>query len=95
MKKTLSVLALLGIVACSIPSAEAFSWSNLNPFTWGKCNKCETYQEPTGYAAPCNPCEKKKVKKCPCNVQQQVKPCDPCETKKPCDPCDKLQNMNK
>ena len=95
MKKTLSVLALLGIVTCSAPSAEAFCWSMLNPANWGHC-KCEKKCDPceTGYAAPC---EKKKLKKCdPCKVQQQVEPCDPCEkVKKECDPCDKLQNMNK
>lgn len=97
MKKTLSVLALLGIVAFSVPSAEAFSWSSLNPANWGHCNKCEKKCDPcaTGYASPCDPCAKKK-KNCPCNVQQQAKPCEPCQkVRENCDPCDKLQQMNK
>lgn len=94
MKKTLSTLALLGIVAMAVPTAEAaFSWSNLNPFTWGRCNKCQTYEQPTGYAAPCDPCVKKK-KGCPCKIQQT--PCEPCQkVRENCDPCDRLQQMNK
>ncbi len=98
MKKTLSVLALLGIVALSVPTAEAFSWASLNPANWGHCNKCEKKCDPcaTGYAAPCDPCAKKK-KGCPCKVQQpQQKPCEPCQkVRENCDPCDKLQQMNK
>ena len=91
MKNTLSILAVAGIIsAIGIQSANAFSWSNLNPFNWGKCNKCEKKINncpcPTGYAAPCDPCEKKT-------------PCDPCqnEIKQPCDSCDRLQQemMNK
>ena len=87
MKKTLSVLAVLGIVSVvGIQSASAFSWSNLNPFNWGKCHKCEKKAPectcPTGYAAPCDPCEKKT----PCN------PCPKQITKPaPCDACDRLQ----
>ena len=84
MKKFLSILAVLGIVsAVSVQSANAFSWSSLNP--WSKCraNKCEKKVPvcPTGYATPCEPCEKKTLS-------------DPCEkvTKPaPCDPCDRLQ----
>ena len=76
MKKSLSVLAVLGIVSLiCMQNANAFSWSSLNP--WSKCrhNKCEKQipQCPTGYAAPCDPCGK-----------QVTKPA-------PCDPCDKLQ----
>ncbi len=86
MKKILSILAIFGIVSIfGTQSANAFSWSNLNPFRWGKCNKCEKKVPacpcPTGYAAPCDPCEKKA-------------PCDPCEKIKkpaPCDACDRLQ----
>ena len=86
MKKTLSILAVLGVVSViATQSANAFSWSNLNPFNWGRCNKCEQKVQncpcPTGYAAPCDPCEKKT-------------PCDPCEKIKkqtPCDACDRLQ----
>ena len=86
MKKTLSMLALLGMLSViGTQSAEAFSWSNLNPFNWGKCNRCEKKIEKcpcsTGYASPC-PCETKA-------------PCNPCEKTipqpKPCDACDKLQ----
>lgn len=100
MKKTLSLVALLGLIALSIPQAEAFSWSrsNWNPANWGHCNKCEKKCDPcdTGYAAPCDPCAKKK-KNCPCKVQQpQAKPCEPCQkVRENCDPCEKLQNMNK
>ena len=84
MKKTLSMLAVLGIIAVGVQSAQA-AWydSNWNPSNWfGRgCNKCEKKCDPctTGAAAPCNPCQKAT----PCPVQQ------------PCDPCDKLQNMNK
>ena len=94
MKKTLSVLAVLGIIAISAQSAQAaWSNSNWNPMNWfGRgCNKCEQKVDkcnpcPTGYAAPCNPC----------NVQPKAQPC-PCPqpVQKTCDPCDKLQNMNK
>ena len=96
MKKTLSLLALLGLISLSIPSAEAFSWSSLNPANWGHCNKCEKKCDPcaTGYAAPCDPCAKKK-KGCPCKVQTQ--PCEqPCQkVRENCDPCDRLQEINK
>ncbi len=63
MKKTLSILALLGIITCSMQTAEAFCWSYLNPANWGHC-KCEKKNKPceTGYAAPCEPCEKKESK---------------------------------
>ena len=88
MKKTLSVLAVIGILsAAGIQSANAFSWSNLNPFNWGRCNKCEQKVQPcpcpTGYAAPCDPCEKKTPCNPPCG-KQVVKPA-------PCDACDRLQ----
>ena len=87
MKKFLSVLAVLGVMTAGIQTASAFTWSNLNPFNWGRCNKCEKKIEKcpcsTGYAAPCNPCE------------QKVKPCDPCNKQvvkpAPCDPCDRIQ----
>jgi hypothetical protein len=87
MKKTLSVLALLGIVSMAcIQSANAFSWSNLNPFRWGKCNKCEKKVDncpcPAGYAAPCDPCEQN-IPSPPCG-KQITKPV-------PCDACDRLQ----
>lgn len=85
MKRTLSILAVLGIVTViGAQSANAFSWSSLNPWSKCRCNKCEkqVQQCPTGYAAPCNPCETKK-------------PCDPCKKQAvkpaPCDACDRLQ----
>ena len=84
MKKTLSVLAVLGIVSIiGTQSANAFSWSNLNPWSKCKSNRCEKKIEqqcpcPTGYAAPCDPCAKK------------VNPCDK-KISKPCDACDRLQ----
>ena len=94
MKKTLSVLAVLGIIAtASMQTANAFTWSNLNPATWfgsGKCGcekpkcGCEKHKKcdpcATGYAAPC-----------------EVKtPCTPCQKAQPtCDPCDRLQQMNR
>ena len=85
MKKTLSFLAVIGILSAGIQSANAFSWSKLNP--WSKCNKCQKTEPcPTGYAAPADPCEKKI-------------PCDPCnkQIKKPtpCDACDRLQQEMK
>ena len=56
MKKTLSMLAVLGIIAVGAQATQA-AWydSNWNPSNWfGKgCNKCEK---------KCDPC--KKVKKC-------------------------------
>ena len=83
MKKTLSILAVLGIVSvAAYQSADAFSWSSLNP--WSKCrceNKMKQCPCSTGYAAPSSPCETKA-------------PCDPCEKIKkaaPCDACDRLQ----
>ena len=103
MKKTLSALAVLGIVAIGIQSAEAFSWSSLNPAYWGHCPKCEKKKcdcdcqkkcDPctTGAAAPCDPCAKKKQSCDPC---QKVKKCDPCEKKtQPCDPCQKVKKCD-
>ncbi len=89
MKKTLSMLAVLGVVSMvCMQSANAFSWSNLNPFNWGKCNKCEKKVDncpcSTGYAAPCNPCEKKAPCSTPCTTTQK-------QINKPCDSCDRLQ----
>ena len=91
MKKTLSVLAVLGAFVLVSQSAQA-AWydSNWNPSNWfGRgCNKCEKKCDPcaTGAAAPCDPCQ----------VQPKKQPC-PCAQpiQKTCDPCDKLQNMNK
>ena len=79
MKKILSVLAVIGIISAGIQSANAFSWSSLNPWSKCRCNKCEKQIPdcPTGYATPCNPCEK----------QQKIQP--------PCDACDRLQQEMK
>ena len=104
MKKTLSMLAVLGVVAVTVQSANAaWSDSNWNPTNWfGRgCNKCEKKCDPcqkvkksdpcaTGYAAPCDPCQKKVVQ--PCNPCQKS---NPCPIQKECDPCDRLQNMSK
>jgi len=88
MKKFLSILAVAGILtSVGIQSANAFSWSSLNP--WSKC-KCKKEKQvpccPTGYASPCDPCEK-------------VTPCDPCDKQitkpAPCDACDRLQQEMK
>lgn len=86
MKKTLSILGLLSVLAVSAQVAQAFEWSNLNPFTWGsskccekpkcKCNKCDECKK----VAPCKPA-------CP-----EAIPC-PAAPPAPCDACDTLQNQ--
>ena len=108
MKKTLSMLAVLGVMAIGIQSAQAFCWSNLNPANWGHCkcqNKCEKQCDPckkvqtcdpcgkmTGAASPCNPCQKKQT----CDPCKKIIPCEPCQKARPtCDACDRLQEMNK
>lgn len=105
MKKTLSMLAVLGVMCFGIQSANAFSWSSLNPAYWGHCPRCQKIKNDcgckkkcnpcegmTGAAANCDPCAKKKPcrQKCdPCR-KQEVKPCDPCQkVQQPCDPCQK------
>ncbi len=96
MKKTLSMLAVLGFIAVSSQSAEAFSWSNLNPANWGNkaCPKCEKR-----CPKKCDPCATGAAAPC-----QTVIPCDPCNKNvnpyqkrmaQPCDPCNALQQMNK
>lgn len=88
MKKTLLTAALIAFLSATAMSANAFCWSNLNPFTWG--SRC------CGAAADCkckkeNPC--KKTQKC-CPKKDKCKTetpkCDPCE-QQTCNPCDKLQ----
>ena len=98
MKKTLSVLAVWGIVSMiGVQSASAFDWSNLNPAYWGRCPKCEKKKPDCGCkkAEPCNPCQKVQ-NPCPCPTGAAA-PCDPCHKQvtqpAPCDPCDKLQQM--
>jgi hypothetical protein len=104
MKKTLSVLAVLGFIMCGVQSANAFDWSctKMNPANWGHCKKCEKpckvkKSKPceTGYASPCE--TKNKTKECnPCKKSAETKttPCNPCQkVKENCDPCDRLQEM--
>ena len=94
MQETLSMLAVVGVISViGLQTANAFTWSDMNPFNWGKCNKCEKKVEkdcPTGYATPCDPCQKKVE---PCEQTEKKIPCTPCQKQKPapCDPCDKLQ----
>ena len=98
MKKTLSLLALLGMVAViGSQSASAFDWSNLNPEYWGHCPKCEKKKKDCGCKKikQCDPCQKVQT---PCPTGAAA-PCDPCQKQvtqpAPCDPCDKLQQMAK
>ena len=101
MKKTLSVLAVLGIVSIiGSQSANAFDWSNLNPAYWGsncrkadcgckpekkKCDKCK--KDP----CQCDPCTgaAAPIKKQECDPCKKAAPCDPCAKKAPCNPCQK------
>lgn len=90
MKKTLSVLAVLGIIAVAGNQCAnaAFQWSDLNPFTWfgnSRCNKCETPKNDCG-------CKPLYNNPCPCTTGAAA-PCDPCQTQQaqPCDACDRLQ----
>jgi hypothetical protein len=87
MKKTLSLLAIITIAAAiGTQSAQAFSWSNLNPFTWGCNSRCHKQQKTD------NNCYKKTP--CPCSTGAAA-PCDPCEKHMtqpvPCEPCDRIQ----
>lgn len=109
MKKTLSVLAILGVASViATQNAMAFDWSNLNPAYWGHCPKCEKKKPECKCKKEkeCNSCEK--VKKCdPCEAAtgaaapcaKTPAPCNPCQKQvtqpTPCDPCDKLQEMSK
>ena len=87
MKKFLSVLALMGMVAITGNQCAnaAFSWNPANWFGHG-CNKCETPKKDCGCP--------KKVSPCPCTTGAAA-PCDPCQKTaepQPCDACDRLQN---
>ena len=88
MKKTLSVLAVLGVFAFgTLQQAEAFSWSSLNPAYWGHCPKCERQK------SDCD-CKKKVDKDCPCTTGAaapctKTSPCDPCPKQGICEPCQK------
>ncbi len=105
MKKTLSVLAILGIASViGTQTANAFEWSSLNPAYWGHCPRCEKKKADCGCkkVKKCDPC-KKIEKTCPTGAAAPCDPCakkaDPCQKivpqQKQCDPCDKLQEMNK
>lgn len=88
MKKTLSVLALLGLIAVTSNQAANAAWS-WNPMNWfGRgCNKCETPKPNCG-------CPEKVSAPCPCTTGAAA-PCDPCQKQipqsQPCDACDRLQ----
>ena len=84
MKKTLSVLGLLSLLAFSAQASQAFDWRNLNPANWGNSSCCE---KPKCKCNKCDPC--KKAKKC---VQEPTCPC-PAAPPAPCDACDSLQNQ--
>lgn len=97
MKKTLSMLAILGIVAViGSQSANAFEWSSMNPAYWGHCPKCEKKKADCKCkqkVKKCDPCEKVKTP-CPCETGAAA-PCDPCAKKPaPCDPCAKKSPCN-
>lgn len=92
MKKTLSVLALLGFISVvGTQSAQAFCWSNLNPAYWGHCPKCEKKKSDCEcQKKKCDPCEKIS-QPCPTGA---AAPCDPCAKQKPCEPCQKATPCN-
>ena len=100
MKKTLSLLAVLGIVSViGTQSAHAFSWSSLNPAYWGHCPKCEKKKSDCDCNKKCDPCEKLSQPcptgaAAPCDTCEKQKPCDPCAKKKPCAPCQKAAPCN-
>lgn len=90
MKKTLSLFAILGLIAVAgNQCANAFTWSSLNPFNWGKCNRCEKKID-------CGCPSQKTYRDCPCTTGAAA-PCDPCQRDviqpKKCDPCDRLQQQ--
>ena len=107
MKKTLSVLAVLGVVTFGLQSAEAFCWSSLNPAYWGHCPKCEKPKKECGCQKKCDPCQKiapkcdpcetgaaapcETPKKQDCNPCKKTENCDPCQKVQPCNPCTKSQ----
>ena len=98
MKKTLSVLAILGIAGIiGTQPTNAFDWSNLNPAYWGHCSRCEKKKPECGCkkVKKCNPCRNYTT---PCDKPTgAAAPCDPCQKpiQKNCEPCDRLQEMAK
>ena len=88
MEKTLLATTLLVAIAVSTNASQAFSWSRLNPATWGTCPKAEKVCKKE---EPCKPkCKCKKDKCDPCKKQTCKPKCDPCEKKvEQCNPCQK------
>ncbi len=90
MKKTLLAATLIAVLSTTTLSANAFCWSNLNPFTWGS-NCCGAAADCGCKKQKCDPC--KKTKKC-CPAKDKCKTETPkCNSCAPstCNPCDKLQ----
>ncbi len=100
MKKTLSLVAVVAMAAViGTQAANAFTWSNLNPFTWGQSSRCEQKSDCGCHKIKkCDPCERISE---PCSTGAAA-PCDcvkksPCSmpAKQPCSPCDRLQEMSR
>ncbi len=93
MKKTLSVLAVLGVVSVvGSQVANAFDWSNLNPAYWGHCPRCEKKKPECSCKKETKKCDPCKNIESPCpSPTGAAAPCDPCAKKQPapCDPCQK------
>ncbi len=90
MKKTLSVLGILSVLAFSAQSSQAFEWKYLNPANWGTCSKCECPKGKCKCKKECNPCKKKD---CGCMPKcDDGYPC-PAAPPAPCDACDQLQTQ--
>ncbi|MCM1264641.1 MAG: hypothetical protein NC200_00440 [Candidatus Gastranaerophilales bacterium] len=98
MKKTLLATTLLIALSASTLSANAFSWSSLNPANWGTCPKCERTASCKCKKQKCTPSCEKKERVCPveqkasCPCQTTPK-CNSCGQSAPCDACDKLQQQ--
>jgi len=92
MKKTLLTATLIAFLSTTALSANAFCWSNLNPFTWGS-HCCGAASSCDCNKHKCKPtCPKKEKKCCPTKNQckTDVPKCNSCEPET-CNPCDKLQ----
>lgn len=87
MKKTLSLLGLLSVLAFSAQASQAFEWGYLNPANWfNSACRCQKQQ------CNCGKCDKcKKVRPCQPRCQEAI-PC-PAAPPAPCDACDTLQNQ--
>ncbi len=90
MKKTLSVLGILSVLAFSAQASHAFDWKYLNPANWGTCPKCECAKDKCKCQKECDPCKKND---CDCAPKcEEACPC-PAAPPAPCDACDQLQNQ--